>query len=136
MKNLHEVMKVIRAKNNNQIDYRTTIGKVCKTYSKNMCLTQVIDLVINDDIELSVDDRILKEEESRRVQNAGKEVKKEQDEEGRARDARKNSSLSRADRLAISRKSARTRRKSKSDVDKAVKRRNKSNDKRERLNLD
>jgi len=82
-----------------------------------------------------VDHDNLFEELSRRVGDGGKSVDKKEDEKGRARNARNNSSLSRLERKRISRKAAATRTKRQSDIDSSKEKREVSIDKRERIGL-
>jgi hypothetical protein len=156
MKTLQEVMKVIRAKNNGHIDYRTVIGKVCKQYNKNMEVVTSVNYDQNNNTEYTTDKQVfdpdldgdddsnestdidndsITEELSRRVRDGGDTVTKDEDEEGRARRARKNSSLSKTERNRISRKAARTRNLRQSDINKSKDKREKSIDKKERLGI-
>lgn len=129
----------IRTKKNGIIDFRTTVGAVSNKFAKLVANveTDYIETPIKKAIAKKPSSELPTEEITEKVVRRvidGKVVKDE-DEQTKRRKANSNSSLTRAERTRISKKSANTRSKDKAGVRKSVEERSKAAAKRAVLGL-
>lgn len=141
LQSILESVAPVKSKAGGIIDYRTLVGRTSNDFLKRL---------VNTDVETDAAQKTIKKAIAQKPSNElpteevteqtvrrvlDNKVVKDRDEKTKRRQANRNSSLSASERSKVSRDAARTRAKDKSGVRDAVKKRERSNKKRDLLNL-